>query len=107
MKSIGKKWPSDAPRGDYKVTCQYCGQKFRRSQMQKDGAGRLSCPYDFGADEVTLSLENAAAAAVPRRPIGQVRDGVFKPSGAYSPVANPSNGNDGKGPVTPPSGGWP
>jgi len=68
MRTIGHRWPSSAPQGDRSVFCDYCGVKWRRSQCTRDRAGRLACPDDReGKDEVTLSEENAAAAAQLRR----------------------------------------
>jgi hypothetical protein len=50
------------------VFCDYCGVKWRRSQCTRDASGRLACPDDRkGKDELTLSEENAAAAAQLRR----------------------------------------
>ena len=68
MRTIGHRWPSTAPQGDRAVFCDYCGVKWRRSQCTRDASGRLACPDDRkGKDELTLSEENAAAAAQLRR----------------------------------------
>lgn len=70
MRTIGKHWPSDAPRGDYQEMCDYCGVMWRRSQLRKDGAGRLVCPDEgSGLDATTLNKLNAAAR---RRPSGNM-----------------------------------
>ncbi len=68
MRTIGRRWPSTAPKGDYAVQCDYCGVKWRRSQCKRDGAGRLACPDDAaGRDEVTLNEANIAGARADRR----------------------------------------
>ena len=63
MRTISHRWPTNAPRGDRSVFCDYCGVKWRRSQCTLDRAGRLACPDDKrGRDEVTLSELNAESA---------------------------------------------
>ena len=101
--SIGKRWPK-GPKGDYKAECAYCGQRFRRSVLRKDGAGRLACPDDFGPDEVSLTKANAALGAkANKRIIGKARDGAYHPSGPYAPTTSPTGGLDAQGrPVSPP-----
>jgi len=60
-RTIGRHWPSSAPRGDYVVLCDYCGVRYRRSQLVRKGNGRLACsgPGTLddadGRDEVELS----------------------------------------------------
>lgn len=63
-RTIGRTWPSDAPKGDVRATCSYCGVRYRRSQLRKDRAGLLACDRcGDGRDVVTLSELNALAAA--------------------------------------------
>lgn len=68
-RTIGKRWPRNAPRGDIQSMCDYCGVMWRRSQLRRDGAGLLVCPDEgTGRDTVTLDKLNAAGARrVPRR----------------------------------------
>lgn len=75
MRTIGRHWPSKAPRGDFQALCDYCGVMWRRSQLKRDRAGMLACPDDAkGKDGVTLAQENAAQAGQPRGPLA-IRDG--------------------------------
>lgn len=61
MRTIGKRWPRNAPRGDYTAECSYCGVAYRRSSLVRDGSGRFACPDDArGRDAVTLDRLNAA-----------------------------------------------
>lgn len=63
MRTIGRRWPKRAPKGDFVAMCDYCGANWRRSQLIKDRAGYLVCPDDQGGrDAVTLSEEAAAAS---------------------------------------------
>lgn len=68
MRTVGRKRPSTSPRGDVQVLCDYCGVQWYRHRLRRDAAGLLSCPddNDVGRDVVTLSRENAAAAAAYR-----------------------------------------
>lgn len=62
-------------RGDFRVTCDYCGFEWMRSRCKRDGAGLLACPLDMdGKDAVTLSQENAAGAVESLAPLS-IRDG--------------------------------
>lgn len=75
MKTIGRHWSKKAPRGDFQAMCDYCGVQWRRSELRRDRSGMLACPDDVrGKDGVTLSEENALAAAQPRGPMA-IRDG--------------------------------
>lgn len=66
MRTIGRHWPRDAPRGDYEAKCSYCGVLYRRSQLVRDGAGLLVCPEEGpGLDVVTLTQESADNVRVP------------------------------------------
>ena len=82
--TIGRKWPLSAPRADYPCYCDYCGAKWRRSQLRRDGAGLLVCPDEGdGADTVTLDRMNAEGN---RKPVGLQRgpkDGKIR--GRYDP----------------------
>lgn len=60
MRTIGRRWPTSAPRGDYSAQCAYCGAVWRRSQLRRDGQGNLMCPDDDGLDPVTLDEANIA-----------------------------------------------
>src|SRR5512138_3447059 len=104
--TIGKHW-AKYPRGDYQAQCAYCGSHFRRSQLRKDGAGRLCCDADWGPDEVTLTKENAALGAkkLRRPPAAPVpMDGVYRPVGTCTEIVSPSGGLDAFGrKVTPTS----
>lgn len=69
MRTIGKRWPRNAPRGDVQEMCDYCGVQWRRSQLRKDGAGLWVCPDEKdGLDKVTLSMLNAKDAAESEKP---------------------------------------
>lgn len=62
-RTIGKRWPATAPKGDYQARCDYCDVAWRRSQLKRDRAGLLYCPDEGeGRDSVTLDEANAAAA---------------------------------------------
>jgi hypothetical protein len=62
-RTIGKRWPRSAPRGDIQSMCDYCGVMWRRSQLRRDGAGLLVCPDEGdGRDSVTLDRLNAMGA---------------------------------------------
>lgn len=70
MRTIGTKWPDDAPEGDYQAVCDYCGVPWQRSKMVRDGAGLLMCPDEQevgGMDAVTAELANAEALSRPPR----------------------------------------
>jgi hypothetical protein len=51
--------------GERRVTCDYCGAKWLRSQCRRDASGFIVCPDDDdgGRDQVTLDRLNQAAAA--------------------------------------------
>jgi hypothetical protein len=69
MITIGKKWPTKKPNGDYRRECDYCGAMWRRSQLKADGSGLLYCPDEGnGADSVTLDRINATNAKTFVRP---------------------------------------
>jgi hypothetical protein len=49
MKTIGRHWPrGSAPRGDYPRPCDYCGVKWRFSQLTRMPWGLYACPDDLG-----------------------------------------------------------
>jgi len=63
MQTIKRKWPGYASPGDYQCMCDICGVHWRRSQLVRRRDNLLVCPDDvMGADPITLSLANAAAA---------------------------------------------
>ena len=63
MRTIPRHWPASAPRGDYRETCDICGALWRRSQLRRDGEGRLVCPDEGdGLDARTLDAQNEAYA---------------------------------------------
>src|SRR4051812_14311503 len=63
MRTIGRKRSSASPSGDVTGLCTYCGAKWYRSQLVRDGAGALACPDDAaGLDTVSASLGNAQGA---------------------------------------------
>lgn len=77
-RTIGKRWPKTAPRGDYQAACDYCNVMWRRSQLRRDGAGLLVCPDEGdGRDAVTLSELNAAGAQAQRGPVSTNDGGRF------------------------------
>lgn len=64
MRTIGRRWPKEAPRGDFQATCAYCGATWRRSSLRRDEAGLLRCPDEGpGAPAVQLDRENQERAA--------------------------------------------
>lgn len=83
MRTIGLQRPADSPRGDYATRCDYCGVRWLRSKLRRDASGLLACPDETGADMVTLSRANAAAA---RRPQPKPTDG----GGAFHATADDS-----------------
>lgn len=82
MRTIGTHWNGEP--GDYPCFCDYCGVKWRRSQLRRDGSGKLYCPDEGdGRDAVTLSKLNAAAALAGRRIPSGPKDG--KSRSEYDP----------------------
>lgn len=62
-RTIGKRWPGTAPKGDYQAMCDYCGVMWRRSQLKRDRGGKLTCPDEGeGRDAVALAEAEAEAA---------------------------------------------
>lgn len=89
--TIGRKWPTNKPNGDYCVYCDYCGVKWRRSQCTRDRAGRLACPDDrAGRDEVTLSELNASGAARQRRTTRTEAGGFYSTLGVLTGDDDPN-----------------
>jgi len=63
--------PLPGPAGERRVSCDYCGSKWYRSELVRDASGHLACPDDQdGRDVATLDRINAqnAARAAQRRP---------------------------------------
>lgn len=60
MRTIPRRYPFPAPRGERRYTCDYCGIPWYLSQLRKDAAGFYACPDDqAGRDVVTLNRANA------------------------------------------------
>ena len=60
--TIGRRVRPGLPRGDFHCHCDICGVLWYRSQLRRDGAGRLVCPDEGdGLDAVTLSRLDAEA----------------------------------------------
>ena len=76
MRTIGKLWATNAPYGDYPAYCDYCGVKWRRSQLTRDGDGLFRCP-DEGSFKSRTELDrgNAAGARRPKRRSSVPKDG--------------------------------
>ncbi len=76
MRTIGKKWPSMAARGDRQAMCSICGVQWLRSQLMRTESGLLACPDEGDErDELTLSRLNAEGAAA-RRFTGDADEGT-------------------------------
>ena len=93
MRTIGRRWPVDAPRGDYQAPCSYCGVVWRRSQLTKDESGNYACPDEgAGRDAAALAKGNARAAKAfaHRRPPafrgGPFTDGLVRVTEASTTV---------------------
>ena len=76
MRTVGRKRPSQSPRGDFQALCDQCGVMWYRHRLRRDASGFLTCPddNDVGHDVVTLSRANAADASQSRGPLA-FRDG--------------------------------
>lgn len=64
--SVPRHYPHDhVLPGERQDNCAYCGGRFYRSEMRRDGAGYLVCPDDDdgGRDVVTLDRLNAQGAS--------------------------------------------
>lgn len=86
MRTIGRHWPGSAPSGDYPAICDYCGVKWRRSQLRRDRAGKLYCPDEgSGRDAVTLAQGNARGAAAAAAKHGNRRPPDGRSKGEYDP----------------------
>lgn len=60
MRTIPRRYPFPAPRGERRYTCDYCGMKWYISQLRRDASGFYACPDDQdGRDTVTLDRLNA------------------------------------------------
>ena len=70
MAKFRGKWT--AQRGDFIARCDYCGARYLRSEMSRDGSGSLVCPLEGdGLDSVTLSEANAEMAGERRGRINE------------------------------------
>ena len=57
-RTIGKHWDRSV-KGDFAWACDYCGVKWRRSQLRVDGSGLFVCPDEGpGLDNLTLEEGN-------------------------------------------------
>jgi hypothetical protein len=75
MRTMSRKYPFPAPRGERRYVCDYCGMTWYMSQLRRDAAGFYACPDDqSGRDTVTLNRQNAAGRVEGGVPIaGTVR----------------------------------
>ncbi len=78
MRTIGRRWPRDAPRGDYPALCQICGVKWRRSQLTIGAGGLLVCPDDEGDTRVAAPprVMNDFGTTAPRDAFGEESEGL-------------------------------
>lgn len=89
MPTIGRHRPQSSPRGDYPCLCDYCGVPHYRSELVKDGAGRLKCPDEGdGLDEVTLQGIEAAAAVNYGQSQPREREGTFAKEDPFGPTVH-------------------
>lgn len=60
MRTVGRR----VDRGTRSVAlCDYCGTRWPREKLYRDGAGLLTCPQEGrGRDAVTLTKDSVAAA---------------------------------------------
>lgn len=66
-RTIPRHRPKTSPPGDYQCLCDYCGVQYLRSQLSRDGAGRLHCDCsNSNGDVVTLARIQAGRAERPR-----------------------------------------
>jgi len=94
MRTIGRKWPKSAPRGDAPARCSYCGVIWRRSQLVRDRSGNLACPDDqSGRDVATLSFLNAQAAANRDLMSGAPSDGLVSTQETITATPGPTWGS--------------
>ena len=70
MRTIGRHRPSSSPRGDFQSKCDYCGGVYYRSELRRDGSGKLMCENDEGIDAKTLDEMNLAMTP-PHDPVTQ------------------------------------
>lgn len=60
MRTMPRRYPFPAPRGERRRMCDYCGIVWYQSQLRKDASGFYACPDDqAGRDTVTLDRANA------------------------------------------------
>lgn len=82
--TIGKRWPASAPRGDSAALCDYCGVQWRRSQLRRDGDGKLACP-DEGSGRAVNELARLNAQGPANRRVRPVSSKVDTDDGASTP----------------------
>lgn len=96
MPTIGRKRPKRSPRGDVTSMCDICGIAYLRSELVRDGAGKLKCKDEgSGRDAVTLSRLTAQNAARLRHGVTFSDPGNFDHSDDPPPTGTPT-------PYTPP-----
>lgn len=94
MRTIGRRWPKSAPRGDAPARCSYCGVIWRRSQLVRDRSGNLACPDDRdGRDVATLSFLNAQGAQSRQITSNAPSDGIVSTSDTITPIPGPTFGD--------------
>lgn len=77
MFTIGRKWPTDTPAGDYQATCSYCGVMWLRSKLRRDRSGNYVCP-DEGA-----GLDANALSEIERNALVYSQKRRFRADGLY------------------------
>lgn len=63
MRTIGRHWPSKAPINDYAACCDFCGVRWRRSQLRVDEDGRLRCPDEGDGMSASAQAKEEARAS--------------------------------------------
>lgn len=78
--TIGKRWPfGKAPAGDFACLCDYCGVRYRRSQLVRKPNGLLACTgagtfNDASERDAVTLAELEAENATRNRPIEPIGD---------------------------------
>lgn len=86
MRTLGNRWEQWPHPAGGTANCDYCGVKWPRSKLVRDGAGLLRCPDEGpGADATSLAQENARLAL--RSPAPAWIDGVARSDLVPSPLA--------------------
>lgn len=97
MRTISHRWPKTAPRGDYPAYCDFCGTKWRRSELRTDSDGKLRCPHEGdGMSRTDCNRANAqarreeAARSARRAPGGRADIDLFPVVTITTPVSGSS-----------------